>query len=183
MKFEKLKQAIAEMEQQRQVLGDAAVDASLMPFQEKLAELQAQVDAQKDTPPKEPVRQRKLVTLLYMDVVGSTAMTQHLDPEDAMEILDNAIVRLADPVAAHGGHVTRYTGDGFKALFGDPTAREDDPEQAIRAGLAILGVNQNLSKEIEQEWGIGDFQVRIGIDTGLAALGGQPAGLRSRSGG
>ena len=99
--IENLKKIIAEMESQRQVLGDAAVDASLIPFQEKLAELQAQVNAQKDSPPIEPVRQRKLVTLLYMDVVGSTAMTQHLDPEDAMEIMDNAIVRLAEPVAAH----------------------------------------------------------------------------------
>ena len=60
--IEKLKQAIAEMEQQRQVLGDVAVDTSLVPFQEKLAELQAQVEAQKEIPPAEPVRQRKLVT-------------------------------------------------------------------------------------------------------------------------
>ena len=73
----------------------------------------------------------------------------------------------------HGGRVTRYTGDGFKALFGDPVAREDDPEQAIRAGLEILEVSSKSVKEIEKEWDIGDFQVRIGIDTGLAAIGGQ----------
>ena len=57
-----LKQIIAEMETQRAVLGDAAVNASLVPFQEKRAELQAQVEAQKEIPPAEPVRQRKLVT-------------------------------------------------------------------------------------------------------------------------
>ena len=60
--IEKLKQANAEMEQQRQVLGDVAVDASRVTFQEKLAELKAQVEAQKEIPPAEPVRQRKLVT-------------------------------------------------------------------------------------------------------------------------
>ncbi len=108
-----------------------------------------------------------------MDVVGSTAMTQDLDPEDTMDILDKAILRLAAPIEAHGGHVTRYTGDGFKAIFGDPIAREDDPEQAIRAGLEILDVSMKLAQEIEKEWDIEDFQVRIGIDTGLAAIGGQ----------
>ncbi len=120
-----------------------------------------------------PARQRKLVTLLYMDVVGSTAMTRDLDPEDNLELMENALLRLVEPVQAHGGRVTRYTGDGFKAIFGDPVAREDDPEQAIRAGLEMLDVSKELAKEIEKEWEIRDFQIRIGIDTGLAALGGQ----------
>jgi class 3 adenylate cyclase len=87
--------------------------------------------------------------------------------------MDNALPRLAAPIEAHGGHVTRYTGDGFKAVFGDPIAREDDPDQAIRAGLEILDEAKYLAKELHSEWDIEDFQVRIGIDTGLAALGGQ----------
>jgi class 3 adenylate cyclase/tetratricopeptide (TPR) repeat protein len=169
----KLKQAIAEMEAQRSVLGDTAVDASLVPFHEKLAELEALAEPPKEAPSEVPVRHRKLVTLLYMDVVGSTAMTQHLDPEDTLEIMDNALPRLAEPIEKHGGHVTRYTGDGFKAVFGDPIAREDDPEQAIRAGLEILDISKTLSQELETEREIENFQVRIGIDTGLAALGGQ----------
>jgi class 3 adenylate cyclase len=168
-----LKNAIAELEAQRSILGDEAVDAALVPSRQKLAELEAQVGIAEQISPQIPTRQRKLVTLLYMDVVGSTAMTQHLDPEDTLEIMDNALPRLAEPIEKHGGHVTRYTGDGFKAVFGDPIAREDDPEQAIRAGLEILDVSQALTQEIEKEWGIKGFQVRIGIDTGLAALGGQ----------
>jgi class 3 adenylate cyclase len=169
----KLKQAIAEIEAQRLILGDAAVDASLVPFHEKLAELESQAVPIEDVPSDIPPRQRKLVTLLFMDVVGSTAMTQHLDPEDTLEIMDNALPCLAEPVQAHGGHITRYTGDGFKAVFGDPIAREDDPEQAIRAGLEVLDAATSLAQKMEAEWGIEDFQVRIGIDTGLAALGGQ----------
>jgi class 3 adenylate cyclase/tetratricopeptide (TPR) repeat protein len=168
-----LKQAIAELEEQRLILGDAAVDAALIPSRQKLAELESQSKPSLEKLQEIPTRQRKLVTLLYMDVVGSTAMTQHLDPEDTLEIMDNALPRLAAPIEAHGGHVTRYTGDGFKAVFGDPIAREDDPEQAIRAGLETLDVSKAIAQEIEKEWEIEDFKVRIGIDTGLAALGGQ----------
>jgi class 3 adenylate cyclase len=171
--IQQLKQAIAEIEAQRSILGDAAVEASLEPIRQKLADLEAQIASIIEEPEELPTRQRKLVTLLYMDVVGSTEMTQHLDPEDTLEIMDNALPRLAAPVEAHGGHVTRYTGDGFKAVFGDPIAREDDPEQAIRAGLEILDAAKILAKDMETEWRIEDFQVRIGIDTGLAALGGQ----------
>jgi len=168
-----LKQTIADIESQRSILGDEAVEASLKPIRKKLADLQAQAESQSGEPIEVPQRKRKLVTLLYMDVVGSTAMTQDLDPEDTMDILDKAILRLAAPVEAHGGHVTRYTGDGFKAIFGDPISREDDPEQSIRAGLEILDISKEVAKEIEKEWGIEGFQVRIGIDTGLAAIGGE----------
>ena len=168
-----LKQTIADIESQRSILGDQAVEASLLPIRKKLADLLAQAESQSEEPVDVPQRKRKLVTLLYLDVVGSTAMTQDLDPEDTMEILEKAILRLSAPIEAHGGHVTRYTGDGFKAIFGDPIAREDDPEQAIRAGLEILDVSKEVAQEIENEWDIEDFQVRIGIDTGLAAIGGQ----------
>jgi class 3 adenylate cyclase/tetratricopeptide (TPR) repeat protein len=168
-----LKQTIADIESQRLIMGDAAVDISLEPFRQKLAELETQAESTQEKPPVLPTRQRKLVTLLYMDVVGSTAMTQHLDPEDTLEIMDNALPLLAVPIKTHGGHVTRYTGDGFKAVFGDPVAREDDPEQAIRAGLDIIKEAEFLAQQLVEEWGMEDFQVRIGIDTGLAALGGQ----------
>jgi len=169
----KLKSTIAELEAQRAILGNEFVDSTLSTLQEKLIDLEAQAEQLTVETHSAPTRQRKLVTLLYLDVVGSTAMTQHLDPEDTLEIMDNALPRLAAPIEAHGGHVTRYTGDGFKAVFGDPLAREDDPEQAIRAGLEILGLSRVIALELEQEWDIGNFQVRIGIDTGLAALGGQ----------
>jgi tetratricopeptide (TPR) repeat protein len=68
--------------------------------------------------------------------------------------------------------VTRFTGDGFKAVFGAPVAREDDPEQAIYAGLSILESAQKVAAELQAQWGIQGFQVRLGINTGLAALGG-----------
>ncbi|MCJ7657705.1 MAG: AAA family ATPase [Anaerolineales bacterium] len=170
--FIQLKQTIADIEAQRLLLGDAAVEASLEPLRQKLAELESQVDPSIEESPSFPTRQRKLVTLLYMDVVGSTAMTQHLDPEDTLEIMDNAILRLAAPIEAHGGHVTRYTGDGFKAVFGTPVAQENDPEMAIRAGLGILKISRELASELQSKWRLTDFHVRVGINTGLVALGG-----------
>ncbi len=110
--IKQLKKAISELEAQRGILGDEAVEAALIPSRKKLTELEARVESPREYPIEIPQRQRKLVTLLYMDVVGSTAMTQHLDPEDKLEIMDNALTRLAASVEAHGGHVTRYTGDG-----------------------------------------------------------------------
>jgi hypothetical protein len=79
-------------------LGDAAVDASLVPFHKKLAELEAQAEPPKEATYELPIRQRKLVTLVFVDVVGSTTMTQDLDPEDTMEVLDKPILRSAPPM-------------------------------------------------------------------------------------
>jgi predicted ATPase/class 3 adenylate cyclase len=107
-----------------------------------------------------------------MDVVGSTEMTQHLDHEDTLLIMDDALRKLAVPVESHNGHITRFMGDGFKAVFGDPVARENDPEKAICAGLEILDMSQSIANKLQEQWDIESFQVRIGINTGFAALGG-----------
>ena len=158
-----LNQAIAALEAQRQTLGDAVVDSALAPLREKLAEVQSQRLEQ----------QRKLATILFTDVVGSTRIAQQLDPEEVVDLMDGALKRLAGPVEGHGGHVTRFQGDGFKAVFGLPVAHENDPEMAIRAGLGILETAQEIAKELERDRGIPSFQVRVGINTGLVAAGGQ----------
>jgi class 3 adenylate cyclase len=128
--------------------------------------LSALIEAQKKT------QQRKLATVLFMDIVGSTSIIKDLDPEDNMTIMDTALRRLANPVYAHGGRVTRFMGDGFKALFGAPVARENDPEMAIRAGLQILAEARIYAREVETRWHIQDFNVRVGISTGLVIIGG-----------
>ncbi len=112
-----LKQAISEIEAQRAILGDEAVDAALVPSRQKLSKLESLVEPSVEKPEELPTRQRKLVTLLYMDIVNSTGMTQHLDPEDNLEIMEKALLHLVEPIQEHGGRVTRYTGDGFKAIF------------------------------------------------------------------
>jgi predicted ATPase/class 3 adenylate cyclase len=171
--IEQLKQTIAEMEAQRDTLGDGVVDEGSVPFQQKLDELVDLLNSRVEPTPKGATKQRKLVTLLFMDVVGSTSsITSPLDPEDTLEIMDDALKRMALPIEEHGGHVSRYMGDGFKAIFGAPVARENDAEGAVRAGLDILATAQTIASELESQWGIQEFQVRVGINTGLVALGG-----------
>ena len=171
--IERLKHTIAEMEAQRQTLGVELIDHALLPLKQKLEELIQAQQAQSEQSPGKAQQQRKLVTLLFMDVVGSTSIAQHMDPEDVSEVFDTALKQLAQPVALHGGHVTRFMGDGLLAVFGAPTAREEDAEQAVRSGLAILELAGHLSQELRQRWAIQDFQVRVGINTGMVLLGGE----------
>jgi ABC-type oligopeptide transport system substrate-binding subunit/class 3 adenylate cyclase len=160
---EQLQQAIIELENQRAVLGDAVVDAALAPMREKLSEL---IKDAKST------QQRKLATVLFLDIVASTSITQGMDPEDVMTIMDSAQHRLANPVITHGGRVTRFMGVGFLALFGAPMARENEPEMGVRAGLQILAEAQVLARELEAQWQIPDFNVRVSVCTGLVIIGG-----------
>jgi predicted ATPase/class 3 adenylate cyclase len=165
--LEQLQQAIAALDAQRAVLGDAVVEAALAPMREKLAVLQSA---------REPEQQRKLATVLFMDIAGHTSLTHHLDPEEQMEIIDRALAQMAVPVAQHGGRVVRFQGDGFKAVFGLPTAQENDPDNAIRTALAIQTVAREIAGRLEREHGLPGFTVRVGIATGLVLGGGGTEG-------
>lgn len=138
-----LKQAIAEIDAQRSILGDAAVEAALVPSRQKLADLEAQAASMREESLLIPTRQRKLVTLLDMDVVRSTEMIKRLDTEDSLVIMDSAIPRLAATVESHRGHVTRNVGVGFKAVLGDPIDRE------ILVDGFCAGITQKDIKEVQ----------------------------------
>jgi class 3 adenylate cyclase/tetratricopeptide (TPR) repeat protein len=114
-----------------------------------------------------PAREeRKVVTVLFCDLVGSTARAEGADPEDVRALLSSYHERVRRELERFGGTVEKFIGDAVMALFGAPTAHEDDPERAVRAALAI--------REWAQEEG--DLQVRIGITTGeaLVALAARP---------
>ena len=81
--------------------------------------------------------ERREVTLLFMDMVGSTAMIEALDPEDALEVMNGAFSVLVEPVTTFGGTVARLMGDGILCFFGAPTAHEDDALRACRAALKM----------------------------------------------
>jgi class 3 adenylate cyclase/tetratricopeptide (TPR) repeat protein len=162
--IQQIEQAIATLEEQRSILGDEVVNLALTPLHQKLAELQERSTF--------PEQQRKQITVLFADIVNSTQIIQPLDVEDASEIFNGALQRLASPIQEHHGRVTRFMGDGFLAVFGIPQAREDDPEQAVRAGLDIQAEARALASEIQVAWNIRDFQVRVGINSGLVAVGG-----------
>ena len=81
--------------------------------------------------------ERKVVTVLFCDLVGSTARAETLDPEDVKALLARYHQQVRTHLERHGGTVEKFIGDAVMALFGAPTAHEDDPERAVRAALAI----------------------------------------------
>jgi class 3 adenylate cyclase/tetratricopeptide (TPR) repeat protein len=157
---EQLEGAIAALASQRAVLGDAVVDTALAALRNRLARL--------DT----PEQQLKPVTVLFTDVVDSTRLSQRLDPEDIHAIMDTALQGFTSIVESERGRTLQYAGDSLLAVFGAPDAHEDDPERAVRAGLAILEEARRLAARVKERHGYGGFDVRVGIHTGPVLLGG-----------
>src|SRR5438876_730592 len=106
----------------------------------------------------EPQREeRKVVTVLFADLVGFTARAERMDPEDVRALLEPYHTRLRSELERFGGRVEKFIGDAVMALFGAPTVHEDDPERAVRAALAI----RDWVREQEE-----DLQLRIAVNTG-----------------
>jgi class 3 adenylate cyclase/tetratricopeptide (TPR) repeat protein len=161
-KSDELSQVIAALEAQRAVLGDEVVEAALAPLREKLAELEQEQAAS---------RRRRLVTVLFLDIVNSTLLSQGLEPEEVQEIMGGALKRLSAPIEIHGGQVTQFVGDGFVAVFGLTTVRENDARQAVRAGLSILDEARACAQDLERRFHLQGFNIRIGINTGRVVPG------------
>ncbi len=117
-------------------------------------------------------QQRRLVSVLFLDVVGSTALSSLLDPEDVSEVMDGALARFAAVVAAHGGRVLQFAGDSLLAAFGADAAREDDAERAVHAGLALLTAGREHGAMVQRVYRQAGFDVRVGVHTGHVLLGG-----------
>lgn len=161
--IEDLERAIAALESQRSLLGDSVVETALAPLRAKLHTLQASQVT--------PAQQLKYVSVLFTDIVGSTRLGRGLDPEDTMEIMNGALERFRDVIQGHGGRVTRFMGDGLKAVFGIPTAAEDDAERAIKAGLALVETAQDYAQRVEETWNLTGFNIRVGVNTGQVLIG------------
>lgn len=114
--------------------------------------------------------ERKLVTVLFCDLVGSTAIAERLDPEEYHEILQQYLDLAYAEVYRFEGVVTQMAGDGLMALFGAPVAHEDAPQRAVRAALAIRAALAGLSDRMRAERGI-DLAARMGIHTGPVVVG------------
>ena len=162
---QQLEAAIAALEAQRALLGGAVVDTAVAPLRAKLAALTAPL-------PDEPAQALKQVSILFVDVVGSTTLSQHLDPEDISGVMDDALARGTAIVEAHRGKVLQYAGDNLLAAFGANGAGEDDAERAVHCGLALLELGKVLGAEVQARHGHTGFDVRVGIHTGDALLGG-----------
>ncbi len=158
---QRLEQAIRALEGQRGVLGDDVVEASLAALREKLASLTAAASE----------LERRQVTILFVDIVGSSKLGEKLDPEVVMEIMDGALKRFVAIVQEHRGEVARLMGDGLLAFFGARETQEDDAQRAVQAGLQVISAGKSYAASLGPERGREQFAVRVGINTGLVALG------------
>ena len=114
--------------------------------------------------------ERREVTVLFLDATNFTAVSHFLDSEDVYLVVDEAMRLLVEVIYKYEGTVDKFTGDGLMALFGAPVAHENDPERAVRAALEMQAVLQPLRERTKARYGF-DFQVRIGINTGLVVAG------------
>src|ERR671937_1931437 len=124
-------------------------------------------------PPSAPSEERKVITAIFVDLVGSTARSEQLDPEDVKALVAPYHTRVRGELERHGGTFEKFSGDAILALFGTPKAHEDDPERAVRAALAVRQGIAELNEE--DEWL--DLHIRVGIHTGeaLVMLGARPS--------
>ena len=164
---QQLQAAVQALAGQRALLGDAVVDASLAALHAQIAALrQAGMAADRNA---QSLRQ---VSVLFLDIVGSTALSQCLDPEGVHAVMDGALAHFTGIVQAHQGRVLQYAGDNLLAAFGTNAAREDDAERAVRCGLALLDAGRALGRQVLEQHGHEGFNVRVGVHTGGVLLGG-----------
>lgn len=165
-----LEQAIAALETRRSLLGDEIVDIAISSMREKLSEPERGARFS-----HEP-QQRKLITVLFADVSGFTAMAETMDHEIVNSVINSLWSRVDAAIVDHSGRIDKHIGDAIMALYGTPTAHEDDPERAIRSALQIQSEIQDWKREQSAALPnytsqIQNIQLRIGINTGPALLG------------
>lgn len=147
--------AISALESQRATLGDEVVETALKPLRERQRALQAKLGGE----------QRKLVTVLFADLVDFTVLSRRLDAEDTRAVVGAYFARWQEAIAARGGTVEKFIGDAVMAVFGLYRSREDDAQRAVRAALAMTDGLGRLNQEFEQRYGV-TLQMRVGLDTG-----------------
>ena len=115
-------------------------------------------------PKAQDTAERRQVTVMFSDLVGSTVLSARMDPEDLRELISGYQKCVAETVQRFGGFVAKYMGDGVLVYFGYPQAHEDDAERAVRAGLKLVAAISDLKTHAA-------LQTRVGIATGLVVVG------------
>jgi len=121
--------------------------------------------------------ERRVVTVLFADVVSSTTLSQKVDAETWMAIMNGAFDRITPIIYHYEGTIARLMGDGVWVFFGAPVAHEDDPQRAVRAALEMIEAVRRYAREIEQRYGI-EFAMRACLNTGPVVVG--PVGTDMR---
>lgn len=115
--------------------------------------------------------ERRIVTALFADIVGFTALAEHRDPEEVKHVVDRAFAQLTEDITTFGGIIDKIVGDQIVALFGAPVAHSDDAERAVRAGLRMQSTVQSLSPDVGPT-----VAIRVGINTGEVLVGSTTTG-------
>src|SRR5918996_869436 len=121
--------------------------------------------------------ERKPVTALFADVVGSTALAEQMDPEDWTAMINEAFDLMSRAVFRYEGTIAQLQGDAMLAFFGAPIAHEDDPERAILAALDMIAATEEFAEQLKSTQGI-DFRIRAGINSGPVVVGNIGSDLR-----
>ena len=158
-KADELKAAIAGLEAQRALLGDSVVEPALAALRQQLAELVTSSDQAAD-------EERKIVTIMFVDVSGFTALSEKLDPEEVRVLINACFEQLVPIVQKYEGTIDKFIGDEIMALFGAPVAHENDPERAMRAALEMMDAISSFNRQHGTELG-----VHFGINTGPVVTG------------
>src|ERR687885_2700452 len=122
------------------------------------------------TPPPEPERLRRTVSVVFGDIVGSTSLGERLDPETLHDVLDRYSETCADVLERHGGTVEKFIGDAVVAVFGLPSLHEDDALRAVRAAVEVRQAVADLSAELRRTWGVG-LGVKLAVNSGEVFVG------------
>ena len=119
--------------------------------------------------PAERAVERRVVTILFADLVGFTSLSEELDAEDVTIVQDAYFDAVRETVSRHGGQLEKFIGDAAMAVFGAPRVRDDDAERAVRAGLAIVAAVQRVAAGFGLE--PGTLRVRVGVASGETVYG------------
>jgi len=130
-----------------------------------IAVLGSETPAPAMAPPARADAERRQLTVMFCDLVGSTALSSQLDPEDLREVIAAYHRTVTEVIAGFDGFVAKYMGDGVLVYFGYPQAHQDDAERAVRAGLGVIEAIGRLDVKSV------DLQARVGIATGLVVVG------------
>jgi predicted ATPase/class 3 adenylate cyclase len=124
-----------------------------------------------------PAAERRQLTVLFCDLVDSTALATQLDPEELREVVRAYQRVCAEAIQRFEGHIAQYLGDGLLVYFGYPQAHEDDGQRAVRAALGMVQAIARLNDRLGREWGV-RLAVRVGIHTGMVVVGEMGSGGR-----
>src|SRR5512137_2839225 len=152
-----LEQAIAHIESQRAALGDTAADIAIAGLKQKLSAMEK----------PEEGGERKLVTIMFADISGFTALSEKMDPETMRDLMNRCFDRLVPIVKKYDGTVDKFIGDEIMALFGAPVAHENDPERALRAALEMQEQLAAFNAQHSTDLGL-----HFGLNSGVVIAGG-----------